>query len=44
MAADSFHAQVEKKFRKMKNIYDFPDYMACVRAAGIAIELVAGDF
>ena len=27
MAADSFHARVEKQFRKKKNIFDFNDYV-----------------
>jgi hypothetical protein len=44
MAADSFHARVEKQFRKKKNIFDFNDYVSCVREAGIAIELLPGDF
>ena len=44
MAADSFHARVEKEFRIMKNINNFLDFVACVRAAGITIELVTGDF
>ena len=39
MAADSFHARVEKEFKKTKNIYDFSDYLSCVRAAGISLEL-----
>ena len=44
MAADSFHARVEKELRIMKNIHDFLDFVACIRAAGITIELVTGDF
>ena len=44
MAADSFHARVEKQFRKKKNIFDFNDYLYCVREAGQAIELTANDF
>ena len=44
MAADSFHARVEKEFRKMKNIYDFSDYISCVRRAGICIEMKPSDF
>ena len=44
MAADSFHALVEKQFRKKKNIYDFSDYLQCVREAGNAVELTSSDF
>ena len=44
MACDNFHFRVEKEFRKMKNIYDFPDYVACVKAARFAVEFIAGDF
>lgn len=44
MAADSFHAKVEKQFKKKKNVYDFSDYLHCVREVGIAVELVAEDF
>ena len=44
MSADSFHALVEKKFKKAANIYDFRDYVDCVRAAGNAIEMKPEDF
>ena len=44
MSADSFHALVEKKFKKAVNIYDFRDYVDCVTAAGNAIEMRPEDF
>ena len=38
MSADSFHALAEKKFRKAGNLYDFCDYISCLRSAGNAME------
>ena len=44
MSADSFHALAEKKFRKAGNLYDFCDYISCLRSAGNAMEMAQGDF
>jgi hypothetical protein len=31
MSADSFHAQVERKLREQKSVYDYPTFVDCVR-------------
>jgi hypothetical protein len=44
MSADSFHALVEKQFKKARDIFNFDDYVRCIRGAGVGIEMCVGDF
>ena len=44
MSADSFHTQVERAARMMKNVYNFDDFVACINKSGIAVPMQASDF
>ena len=44
MSADSFHHQVEKAMREMKNLYTFKDFEDCVEEKGKAIVMSEDDF
>ena len=44
MAADAFHKRVEDEMRKMTNVLDFDDFMNCIAAQGIDVEMSADDF
>ena len=44
MSADSFHHQVEREALKMKNLYDFADFVQCISKVGKAVEMEAVDF
>ena len=44
MSADSFHAQVEKQFKRKAKLFDFNDYVSCVAAAGRVIKMQEEDF
>ena len=44
MSADSFHAQVEKQFKRKATLFDFNDYFSCVAAAGRVIKMQEQEF
>ena len=44
MSADSFHSRIESELRKMKNVYDFEDFVAVINRHGIAVPMNAADF
>ena len=44
MSADSFHHRVEKQSKIMKNLYDYDDYVECIRRVGNAILMEPADF
>ena len=44
MSADSFHARVESELRRMKNVYDFEDFVAAINQHGIAVSMNVEDF
>ena len=44
MSADSFHHQVEKEATTKGNLYDFEDYLQCVRNSGTCVLMNGGDF
>jgi len=45
MSADSYHASVESAMRKMKNVYDFSDFVSAVERYGAkVIKMTTGDF
>ena len=37
MAADAFHKQIEDGMRRVKNVYDFPDFERIIQSKGIAV-------
>ena len=37
MSADSVHAEVEKRMRQVKNVYDFDDFCGCVKGRNIDV-------
>ena len=39
MSADSFHHRVEKEAKRMKNLYDYSDYITCISNVGYAIKV-----
>ena len=44
MAADSFHAKIERAMRKMRNLYDFNDFKTAVGKHGTAVTMQVEDF
>ena len=44
MSADSFHAQVEKQFKRKPKLFDFNGYVSCVAVAGRVIKMQEEDF
>ena len=44
ISADTFHAAVEKEFKKCKNIYDFEDFVDLINTRGEAITMDHKDF
>lgn len=45
MAADSSHAQIERQMRKMGKLYDFDDFVQCVKASNcVTLEMAHLDF
>ena len=45
MSADSFHHQIEKEVKQMKNVYDSPDFFESVASRkGLSVTLNEGDF
>lgn len=43
MSADSIHAEVEKRIRKKKNVFDFDDFVAVVEAPKIKVTVPPAD-
>ena len=44
MSADSFHHMVESEAKKLGRLYDFNDFVQCVKQVGIAIQMKLTDF
>ena len=39
MSADTYHHLVEKATCKVKNVYDYSDFVSCLEKNGVALEL-----
>ena len=37
MSADSFHARTEREMKSSINVYDFDDFVKCVKSAGVNV-------
>ena len=44
MSADSFHHRVEKAAKRMKNIYNYDDYVTLMESVGTPIQMRIVDF
>ena len=45
MSADSFHARTEKEMKRRVNVYDFDDFVECIKTAGADVIVPSyGDF
>lgn len=44
MSADSFHHRVENQVKKVRNLYDFRDFVNCVDRAGKAVIMKPSNF
>ena len=45
MSADSFYARTEKEMKRRVNVYDFDDFVECIKTAGADVIVPSyGDF